>query len=43
MIALLRKMGPDAGLRKNDILLAFKSAGREAPSATYLKVETLST
>uniref|UniRef100_A0A7I4FJY4 DNA-directed RNA polymerase III subunit RPC5 n=1 Tax=Physcomitrium patens TaxID=3218 RepID=A0A7I4FJY4_PHYPA len=38
VIALLRKMGPDAGLRKNDILLAFKSAGREAPSATYLKV-----
>jgi len=38
VIALLRKMGPHTGLRKNDIMLAVRSTGRDAPLAVYLKV-----
>lgn len=39
VLALLRKMGPNTGLRKTEIMGAFKIAtGKEAPTTTYQKV-----
>jgi hypothetical protein len=37
----LRKMGPSTGLRKTEIMGAFKIAtGKEAPTTTYQKLRT---